>query len=157
MQAMGELVAGILEGECRDNERSLVESHRPQASSSAAWEPAVGPGKRACRTSVTDNATAAWAVTADACTNFCSHEQSSFGYGLCMAISTAASIEVSCATTAESVAAHLEGKPVESSNLVSAKVREVVGKNIDQFLVCPLCTLIVLHFVHIEMLRLPEP
>jgi hypothetical protein len=137
MQAMGELVAGVLEGECRDNEQSLVESHRPQASTSAAWVPAVGPDKCACRANVTANATAEWASTAAACINFCSHEQSSFGYGLCMAISTEPSMEVCCDTTAECVAAHLEGKPVETSMLLSAIVQEMVGKNIAQFVVCP--------------------
>jgi hypothetical protein len=143
MQAVGKLVAGIMEGECRDNERSLVESHRPQASSSAAWEPAFGPHKRACRTSVADSTAASWATTADTCTNFCSHELSSFGYGLCVAISTAPSMEVSCATMVEHVAAHLDGKPAESSKLVSTTVREVVGKNIAQFVVCPLGTVFV--------------
>jgi hypothetical protein len=156
MQAMEELLAGILEGECRDNEESLAETHRPQESSSAPWEPSVGPERRACRTSVTDNATASWAATADCCTNFCSHEQSSFGYGLCMAVTTAPSLEVTCATTAECVAAHLEGKPTETSKLVSTTVCEVVGKNIARFVVCPPYTAFVFALVHSVLLRQPD-
>jgi hypothetical protein len=70
-----------------------------------------------------------------------------------MAISTAPSIEVSGAMMVERMAAHLDGKPAESSKLVSATVREVVGKNIAQFVVCPLGTIFVCNW---PTLRLPE-
>jgi hypothetical protein len=101
----------------------LEESHRPrsrrsptapQAVSTVTWVPPVQPVQRGCRASMTANKTATWAATAATCTNFCSHKQSSFGYGQCMAVSSDPMMGVNCPTTAECVTAHLEGKPAES-------------------------------------------
>jgi hypothetical protein len=135
MQAMTMLLNGILEQECRTSERSLVVLHK-SSSQSGPWEPTVILHKRGCRSTVTDNATATWEKTADADTNFCSHEQSSIGYGLCLAVSSSGTpLEVVTTTTAESIAAHLEGKATETAKLVSAGFQELVGRHIAIFMV----------------------